>query len=1017
MSLVFLPLPGRKYDSLSQRIREYVDKAGIEINADECLLIFDSYSQKYSLQFNLSEQKLDEQTENLYSQILADAGRNAQQNLYLRERFLIILALLEFSEMYFPKNIEITDEISRLAENLNLEKSDFIEAFDFISKKHDDLNRNLIIIEEDQHLDNRLEGSWAEEYNQETKQQENRDILQRIRGKLIFRYFSRFNLLSFRHEGIGKLSVNTKSVYPGYFYSLDKNDTICFKGLNPIRSEEILRHFKLSANSLRIVLKARDLAFCYSDSENTVKPFSVSEESGRLIGIIGNNGVGKSTILKLIAGHLKPSQGNIYVNDADLIKENFRLQSVIGFVSQNDMIFPELTIYENLACQARLSLGNLSKQVISQRIEEVIRKFGLQDYRDIKAKNLNSRNFSIYMRTCTNIAIEMLRNPMILCLDEPLTGLSYTDAKRLMNLLKEEVYSGKLVLMTVHLPSIEIYKLYDKIWLVDFDGHLIYAGEPKHTYSYLNNTGLIPYHLRNKDPEEVSPEEIINLIETRKIGPDGRISNERLIKPEVWYAEFRKKTEAESAQKSSNIAPVSVSGIPGIEKQFIFYLLRNCKMFLNDWRAIIIYLLGIPAVGAILAVMLRHISGEPYSFGENIFLPLYIFFIVSYMMFAGLLTAADSIFKERNIVFRDYQINLSTFSYLSAKVIFVFLLSALQILIIVFAGNAILGIKGLAIPYLFALFGVSAFASLLAMNLSSAVRNVSSVYLLIPFILIPSMIYSGFLIRFDDYHKFRGDDKRIPLIAEFVPARWAYEAIIVSQFKDNPYNRYFFNHEFTGYQNSFTNDKLIPLLENTLASAFENLEKTDSVENLQRHLQILKNEFQLLGEREEIAPFENISTLNADEFDDATYESAVGYLTYLRFHIESANEEATTNEEEIFQRIRDSLQNQSIEGFAARNHNMAVANLVYGSRTEGLSRIEGQHILKSGSSVFIYPEANNGRAAFFSAYKRFNGRYIETLRLNMSAIWIMNLFLYILLISDAFRVFFNLFRKHKLEKY
>jgi len=79
---------------------------------------------------------------------------------------------------------------------------------------------------------------------------------------------------------------------------------------------------------------------------------------------------------------------------------------------------------------------------------------------------MSSRNFSEYMRKCINIAIEMLRNPLILCLDEPLTGLSYSDAKRLMNLLKEEVYSGKLVLMTVHLPTLEIYKFYDRICLL-----------------------------------------------------------------------------------------------------------------------------------------------------------------------------------------------------------------------------------------------------------------------------------------------------------------------------------------------------------------------------------------------------------------------------------------------------------------------------------------------------------------------------------------------------------------------
>jgi ABC-type multidrug transport system ATPase subunit len=1019
MSLVFLPLPGRKLDSLNHKVYEYVEKAGIGIDADECLNIFNRYAEKYSKQFNFSAEQSYEFTETLHLQILADAGRDAQQNLYLRERFLIILALLEFSEFYLPGNTSINNEIERLAENLNLGKSDFSDAYNFITENLDDRNPNLLVLEEDQHIEDMLEGTWVEEYNQETKQQENRDIFQRIRGKLIFRYFSRFNLLVFRHEGDEKLLVNSKVVHPRYFYSLDRNDQVCFEGLYPIYSEEIFRHFKLAGNSLRIILKARDLAFSYSDSENTVKPFSIAEESGRLIGIIGNNGVGKSTILKLIAGHLKPSQGNIYINDTDLIKENFKLQTVIGFVSHEDMIFSELSIYENLLFQAQLSLGNLSRTQISERVEDVIRKFGMQELRDVRAKDLSSRNFSMYMRKCINIGFEMLRNPLILCLDEPLTGLSYTDAKRLMNLLKEEVYSGKLVVMTVHLPTLEIYRFYDRILIIDYDGHMIYSGEPGNAYSYFNKTGLIPYHLREKDPDEVSPEEIINLIETRKIGSDGRISNERLIKPEVWYNVFRMKSEQEliTGQKSLKIAPVSVSGIPGIERQFFIYLYRNFRQFFNDWRSILIYLSGVPAVGISLAIMLRHVSGIPYSFGENIFLPLYIFFIVNYMMFSGLLTAADSIYKERYNVFRDYQVNLSMFSYLNSKILFIYLLSLFQIILIVIAGNAILGIKGLTVTYILTLFGVAAFANLLAMNLSSSVKNLSTVYLMIPFILIPSMIYTGFLIRFDDYFKYRGDDKNIPLFAEFIPSRWAYEAIVVSQFKDNKYDSYFFTNDFTDYQNKFNSEKLIPLLEESLETCRVLMGNKDSVLTLNRHLQVLKNEFEYLGEREENAPFENINSLNADNFDTEIYDNAFGYLTYLKFQIENSREETTREREKILQSIKDSLGNRSIETFSFEYHNKAIENMVTGRFSEGFTRVENEHILKSGNSVYMFPESNLGRAGFFSAYKRFNNNYIETLRFNLSAIWILNLILYIFLLSDFFTKFFNLFRKQKLERY
>jgi hypothetical protein len=278
------------------------------------------------------------------------------------------------------------------------------------------------------------------------------------------------------------------------------------------------------------------------------------------------------------------------------------------------------------------------------------------------------------------------------------------------------------------------------------------------------------------------------------------------------------------------------------------------------------------------------------------------------------------------------------------------------------------------------------------------------------------MVFSGFLIQFDDINKYRPDDKKLPVIAEFVPTRWVYEAIIVSQFQDNRYNRYFFNQKFTSYQNHYNNEKLIPILEEMLNASLIRMENPDSTESLNRYLNILENEFELLGEREELAPFENINALNASDFDDEIYESAFGYITYLKFQIENSMEETVADSIKFMRIINDSLQNESFDEFRKSNHNMAVETLVYGRFASGYAKIDNIHILKSGSNIFMYPESKIGRAGFFSAFKKFNFRYIETLRFNLSVIWILNLVLYIILISDSARLVFNIFRKHKLER-
>ncbi|MCB8998821.1 MAG: ATP-binding cassette domain-containing protein [Bacteroidales bacterium] len=1018
LSLVFLPFPGGNFTGQKQKLHEYVEKAGIEIDPEECLKICQNYTEKYSQQLKIDLDGQKEIPGLLYRQILADAGRKAQQNLFLKERFLIILALLEFSEMFFPSNPEYKEEIARLARNLNLDDEDYEEAISFISKTYDKKSPDLLILEADQNQEDTLEGKWIEGHENETGEEESRDIFQRIHGRIIFRFFTKFNLLAFKYEGNRKLFLNQKIVFPAFFYSLNYQDQLCFEGLAPIQSSEIARHFKISGNSQKISLKAVDLEFSYGKKQSSVKPFSIYEESGNFIGIIGNNGVGKSTILKLIAGHLLPTRGKIYINDTDLIKDNFRIQSVIGFVSQEDMIFPELSIYENLLFQARLSLGNLSSKLIKERVENIIRKFDLQEIRNFRVQELNNRNLTEYMRKCINLGIEMLRNPMILCLDEALTGLPYSDAKRLMSLLKEEVFAGTLVIMTVNLPTLEIFRFFDSIWLIDHDGYMIYSGEPKSTYSYLNETGLIPFHLREKHPDEISPEEIINLIETRKIDPDGKIGEERLIKPEIWYQAYRKKLNAENipVTKKQKAAPVSVSGIPGIERQILIYFHRNLLQFFSGWRNSLIFLVGMPLIGILLSVVLRNVSAPYFLPGENQFLPLYLFFLVNYMMFAGMLTAAEAIYRERKNLFRDYQDNLSHFSYITSKVLFILILSLIQILLINLSSNAILEIKGLELKYIAVLFAVSSFAVLLSLNLSSAVRNLSSLYLLIPFILIPCMTLTGYLIPFDNYNKFRPADKKIPLVADLIPTRWAYEALVVSHFKDNPFNRNYFRIEFAEYQNKFNREKLLPLLEKVLEESRSLIGEADSVPVLNRKLRLLSNEFRLLAERDEIAPFEYITALNSRDFDDDIYENAFGYLTYINFQIESSDIEIENMRNRVTQRIIDSLQNEKIENFKNQNHSEVIEKLVYGKYPEGQVKIYGDHVIKSGSPVFLWPESKTGRSAFFSAYKRFGDEIYDTLQFNTGVIWILTFLLYLFLVTDSSREVFNIFRRNKLKK-
>ena len=83
-----------------------------------------------------------------------------------------------------------------------------------------------------------------------------------------------------------------------------------------------------------------------------------------------------------------------------------------------------------------------------------------------------------------NIALELIREPAILYLDEPTSGLSSTDSEKVIMLLKEQTHRGRLVVVNIHQPSSEIYKLFDRLWLLDTGGYPIYDGNPIEAITY-----------------------------------------------------------------------------------------------------------------------------------------------------------------------------------------------------------------------------------------------------------------------------------------------------------------------------------------------------------------------------------------------------------------------------------------------------------------------------------------------------------------------------------------------------
>jgi branched-chain amino acid transport system ATP-binding protein len=178
----------------------------------------------------------------------------------------------------------------------------------------------------------------------------------------------------------------------------------------------------------------------YPNAEEIVKGIDLQVVAGDLTVIIGPNGAGKSTFLKLIAGLLKPTEGEILLQRAALPLGNAQMACSKGmsFVPQERNVFSSLTVRENLEMG-----GYLLRRGVKERIDEQLTRFPL-----LKAK-LRERagNLSGGQRQVLAMAIALMTKPSVLLLDEPTAGLSPTAADEIFELVRGLAKSGLAVLM------------------------------------------------------------------------------------------------------------------------------------------------------------------------------------------------------------------------------------------------------------------------------------------------------------------------------------------------------------------------------------------------------------------------------------------------------------------------------------------------------------------------------------------------------------------------------------------
>ena len=282
--------------------------------------------------------------------------------------------------------------------------------------------------------------------------------------------------------------------------------------------------FIQATTEAKFIFTAEDIEFNYFNSKNGVKRFNLTEESGRLVGIIGGSGSGKSTLLNVLNGNLKPRSGSIRINGWDIHQNKEMLKGIIGYVPQDDLLIKELTVYENLYFNARLCFDAYTEEQIADVVEDALIDFDLIEARDLNVGDAFTTFLSGGQRKRLNIALELIREPWILFVDEPTSGLSSADSEKVITLLKRQTLKGKLIIANIHQPSSDVFRMIDKLLVMDQGGRMVYYGHPISAITYFKQEAHYP------DAEEteclscgnINSDEILRIVEAREVDANGQ---------------------------------------------------------------------------------------------------------------------------------------------------------------------------------------------------------------------------------------------------------------------------------------------------------------------------------------------------------------------------------------------------------------------------------------------------------------------------------------------------------------
>ena len=808
-------------------------------------------------------------------------------------------------------------------------------------------------------------------------------------GVLKTLYMRSTDTLLFTYVGDRQVLMNDVPIMSGVFQVWQQSGVLKCRDFSPMYYSTIMANYEKWKPANPVELCGRNVDFRFDPGGDIgMHDFSFTLHSGQLVAIMGGSGVGKSTLLSLLNGNLRPQKGSITINGHDIWEPSAK--ALIGYVPQDDLLIEELTVYQNLWYTAKLCFDGMEDAELDRKVMDVLTNLGLDAARDLKVGSPINKYISGGQRKRLNIALELIREPSILFLDEPTSGLSSTDTEKVINLLKEQTCKGKLIVVNIHQPSSNVYKLFDRLWLLDKGGYPVFDGNPIDAVTYFKTAANYADAQTSACPVcgNVNPEVVLDIIDEKSIDNSGHLTENRKVTPQEWHSLYLTNRGEFQAPVVSEV-PETDQKRPGKLKQMLLFLRRNFSTKLTNLQYMLVTLLEAPLL-AVICGLLTHYTpdGGVYSIMDNKNLSSYIFMAIIVAVFLGMSGSAEEIIKDRALLKREKFLSLSYGSYIWSKMIYMAGVCLVQTFLFIIVGNLIIGIHGMFWIWWMVLFLSAFLSSLIGLLLSQCLNSVVAIYITIPLLLIPQILLCGLVVNFEDLNP-DSETGNVPVIGDIIPSRWSYEALAVASFTMNDYERDIYDREREKYSCQYYEKAFIYELESRLERI--ETDRAKGVEPDPVHMDVIRKGLVRLSEACGVPEYAG----------DWGYSSLEAYFDETKDVLSRRGNKLTLDIEKDISAYAREHGVPALMQLKKDNYSLQLERLLLGTYSSNVYVVIGSTIVPRTGFVYLTPRSRNGRAPFYSGVKVVGETEIPTLWFNLAVLLLMSVLCAVCLLADV----------------